>query len=111
MFDDGLAELPPRFGISERFFIGGARDADGLRRDADAAAFEICEGDRKSFTAFAENPVFRNGAVAQCYRTRVGSADAELVLHAVDGEARRIGRYDERGQSLFSKIGIGHREY
>ena len=52
-------ELPALLRIGERRLEGGAGDADGLRRDADAAALQIRQGDRQALAALAEQALLR----------------------------------------------------
>ena len=54
MFDDRLAELDAFAGIAQGSFEGGAGDAQGLGGDADAAAFEVGQGNRQTLAALAE---------------------------------------------------------
>ena len=57
MFDDRLAEAAALLRIGERDFVRRARHADGLRGDADAAAFQIGKRDAVAL-AFGAEPVF-----------------------------------------------------
>ena len=57
VFDDRLAEAAALLRIGERNLVGRAGHADGLRGDADAAAFQIGKRDAVAL-AFGAEPVF-----------------------------------------------------
>ena len=80
MLDDLLAELRALVCVGECGFERGAGDAERLRGDADASAFEIRQRDAQAFAALAEQIVFGDGAVFRRNRAGVGGADAEFMF-------------------------------
>src|SRR5207237_685980 len=80
LLDDRLAEGPALAGVGEGGLVGGARHADGLGGDADAAAFEVGERDLVAFAFAAENQIGGQLDLVKDQLRRVRGALAELVL-------------------------------
>ncbi len=71
VLDDRLVELNPIARVSQRRFKGRTGDAQGLCGDADAAAFQVGQGDGQAFTASPQQIGLGDGAVAQGDRAGV----------------------------------------
>src|SRR5262249_19665063 len=77
-----------------------ARDADRLRRDADAAAVERVHRDAETFARLAEEVLLRHARVLEQNLGRRRRADAGLLLVLADRDARRVARDEERADAL-----------
>src|SRR6185295_3770683 len=84
---DGASELLALLRILDGRVARRARDADGLRRDADASAVERVHRDREALADLAEDVRLRHAAVLEHQLARGGRADAELLLLLADVEA------------------------
>ncbi|MNS22375.1 hypothetical protein D3C72_541650 [compost metagenome] len=96
MLDDRFVKLHTITRVSQRRFERRTGDAQCLRGDADAAAFEVGQGDGQAFAAFTQQVGFGNGAVVEGHGTGVGRANAHLVFGAVDDEPGGVSRHQER---------------
>ncbi len=103
MLDDRLAEGAALLGVGEGGVIGGACHADRLRRDADAAAFEVAERDAQPFAFLAQHLLGQELAIVEHDVAVIGRALAHRVLDARYGVARCPGRHDERRNSLLAR--------
>ena len=109
MFDDRLAEAAAFLRISDGDVVRRARHADGLRGDADAAAFEIGERDAIAL-AFGAEPVFRRHAeLVELHLAGVGSLLAHLGFDAADAIAGPVGLDDEAADAALAEREIGRR--
>src|SRR5262249_60726717 len=97
-------------GVGEGGVERAARDADCRGRDADATAVESDHGEGEAAADMAEHGVVTDvDAVEHELRGR-GAAQAELVLEASHGEARRIAGHDQGGDpSAGTATGAGRR--
>ncbi len=95
MFDDRFVELHTFPRIRQRSFEGGAGDTQRLRGDADAAAFQVGEGDRQALAALTQQVGSRDAAVVQGDRAGVRCADAHLVFAAIHHETGVFGRHQK----------------
>src|SRR6266542_5078489 len=109
--DDLLAEGLALFRVCERVLKARARDADGLRRDADATAVERGERDLEALTDLAEKVRGGHAAVLEYELRGIGPADAELVLQLAHAEAGCALLDDERGNAPMAGVGIRLREH
>ena len=97
--------------VKKRGGVGGARHADRLGGDADAAALEVGERYLQPLTFLAEALVFGHAHVLEHQVTRIGRVLAELFLDLGDDEAGRVGRDDEGGNPLLAGVGVGDGEH
>ena len=96
VLDDRLVELNAFAGIAECCLECRAGNAQRLGADANAAAFEIGEGDGQPLAAWAEQVCFGDATVTQGHATGVRSTDAHLLFHAVDDKTGVVGGHQER---------------
>jgi hypothetical protein len=75
VLDQRFAELGPPASVSDGRLECRARDAERLRGDADATAFEVREGDRQSLAARPQQVVF---GIAQLSRTIAQVSEARI---------------------------------
>src|SRR5207245_5010195 len=89
---------------------GLGRYADGLRRDADAAAVQRGHRDLEAFSLFAQAVGGWDLHVGQedLYSARSVDTELDLVMRPV--KARGLGIHEERGDAAGLLAGIGHRE-
>ena len=110
MLDDRLAELDALLGVGQRRVMGGARHADRLGGDADAAAFQVGERDLEPLPFLAEALARRHAHLLEREGAGVGGVLAELLLDLGDDEAGRVGRHDEGGNALLAGLRVGDGE-
>src|SRR5436190_5330073 len=87
MFRDGLAEGLPFQRVVGRVLEGGARDAERLRRHADAPAVERAHSDLETIALGTEARVVADRAVGQEHLRGARAAEAELVVILADLQA------------------------
>ena len=95
VIDDLGAERLALAGIGAGRFERGARHADRLRGDADAAGLEIGQRDAIALALLAQQRVGADLAVLEGDLAGVGRLLAELLLDRGDAIARRLRRHDE----------------
>jgi hypothetical protein len=108
---DGRAEGLALAGVGERGLVGGARDADRLRRDADAAGVEHGHRDREALALGAEPVPDRHLVVHELDLAGGRGADAELGLGLAADEAGLVAVEDEGADALGLLPRVGHREH
>ena len=108
---DRFVELFAFFRVSNRGVECGARDADGLRGNSDAATFEIGQSDTQAFASLAEQIRLGDRAIVKSNRASIGGADTHLVLQFVDNATRRFRRHNKSADAFLTEIGIGDREH
>jgi hypothetical protein len=106
----GFAEALALLRIGQRRLERGARHADRLRGDADAAALQAGQGDLVAHAFFADQVLGRDAAVLEHDLRRVRRMLAHLVFDAGDDVAGRIGRHPEGADALLAGgfVGDGH---
>ena len=97
-------------GVEQGGLEGRTGDAQGLRADADASAFEVRQRNRQALATLAKQVGLRDSAVAERDRAGIRGADAHLVFAAFHREAGRVGGHQKRGKTLLAEVRIGHRE-
>jgi len=110
--DDRAAESDPFPSIGDRVLEGGARDANGLRADADTSRLQGRERDPVPFALAADEVLRRHAHALENQRAGVRGVLAELVLNARNPVARRVGRHGEARDSLLAggRVGDGEQE-
>src|SRR6185437_15872994 len=88
----------------------GARHADRLRGDADAAALEVGKRDGIALPLLPQPGVERQAAILQHDRRGVRGAQAELLLLPGDDEAGRVAGDQEGADAALALVRIGDRE-
>ena len=107
MFDDGFAEAFTLLRVGERNLVGGAGHAHGLRRDADATAFQIGQRDTVALAFGAEPVLLRNAELLETNFAGVGRLLAHLALDPADAIAGLLGIDDEAADALLALPEIG----
>ena len=97
-------------GVVARRLERRARHADRLGGDADAAAFEVGQGDAVTLALLAQAQRGRDTQVVEGQLAGVRGVLAELVLDPHHLVAGRVGGHDERADAALSGIRIGDRE-
>jgi hypothetical protein len=110
VFEDRLAETLAFVRVMQCRLEGRARHADGLRRDADAPAFEVGQRDAVALAFAAEQVFGGDAAVLEQDLRRIRSVLAELFLDAGDDVARRVCGHDEGRDALLAGARIGDGE-
>src|SRR6266403_612915 len=96
--------------VGERGIEGGARDAHGLRGDANAAGVEVRERDLQTLARRPQRVLGRHLEILECDLAGVVGAVAELVLHAHHAIARPVGAREEGRDAALAGGGIGDGE-
>ena len=110
MVDDRLAEDDPILRVRHGRLARGARDADCLGRDPDAAALQIRQRDPVAIAFLAEAVRGRHARTLERDLAGIGRALAELRLDPRHDIARGRGRHDERGDPVRAFPRAGARE-
>ena len=107
MFDDRLAEAFALLRVGERDLVGGAGHAHGLRRDADATAFQIGKRNTVALAFGAEPILLRHAQLLEIDFAGVGRLLAHLVFDPADAIAGLLGLDDEAADALLALPEIG----
>ena len=108
---DRLAELDALLGVIDRRFVCALRDAERLRRDADAAAVQRRHRDLEALTFLAEQVFLGHLDVVEDQLRGGRGADAHFVVMVAEGEAPPA-FFDDKGRDAArADIRRGDREY
>ncbi len=105
-----FAELHALAGVEQSGLEGRTGDAQRLRSDADASAFEVRQRNRQALATLAKQVGLRDSAVAERDRAGVRGTDAHLVFAALHRKTRGVGGHQIRGKTLLAEVRISHRE-
>ena len=100
---DGLAERDALVGVADREIQRALRDAERLRRDADAAAVERGHGDGEALALFVEHVLRRDLKALEEQLGRARAVDAHLLFDLADREAGPGLLDDERADALVAQ--------
>ena len=108
---DRLAELDALLGVIDCRFVCALRDAERLRRDADAAAVQRRHRDLEALTFLAEQVFLGHLDVVEDQLRGGRGADAHFVVMVAEGEALPA-FFDDKGRDAArADIRRGDREY
>ncbi|MNZ57509.1 hypothetical protein D3C78_754910 [compost metagenome] len=97
-------------GVLAGVFQCSTGHAHRLRGYADAAAFQVAQGDAVSLALLAQAATGRQAQVVELDLAGVRGVLAELVLDAHDAVAGGVGGYDEGADALLARRRVGHGE-
>ena len=99
------------FAVRQGLLVGGARDSERLRRNADAPAVQRRHRHLEA-VAFSADPVLVGHlAVVEEHRARMRGVDAELLVVLAARETGGVGRHDEGCRAARAEVALGHREH
>ena len=104
---DGLAELDALLGVLQGGLVGPLGDAQGLGRDADAAAVQGGHGDLEALALLAQQVLPGHLHVVEDQLGGGGGADAHLVVVVAELEALPALLHDEGGDAPGADVGGG----
>ena len=105
---DGRAELPPLLRVRRGEREGTAADTEGLRADADATRIEPGHGHfAEALSLRAKHGACRDTHAFERHGARLRRREPELPLGLGHGDARRLGRHEERGDPGVRPRGLG----
>ena len=99
-FGNRPPELLAILGLGDALREARLADADRLRRDVDAAAFDNLARNLESLVQSAEQIFLGHAAIAQQDVDGFARAKAQHFVGVADGEARRVGVDDECRQAV-----------
>src|SRR5439155_2624739 len=108
--EDRASELRACASVRDRSLERGSRDADRLRRDADAAAVESREREREALADIAEHRSGPDPRIFEHDAARVGGTKTHLRFGLADREAHRLSGHDERGDARVRASGLRGRD-